>query len=110
MSKFSIGVDYGSESARALLLNLETGEEVKSAMMMYPHVVMSEKLPCGKKLEPFWALQHPKDYLDVLETIIPEVIKESKVNPRDIIGIGIDFTACTMLPTKSDGTPLCYYR
>lgn len=110
MSKFSIGVDYGSESARALLLNLETGEEVKSAMMMYPHVVMSEKLPCGKKLEPFWALQHPKDYLDVLETIIPEVIKESKVDPRDIIGLGIDFTACTILPMKKDGTPLCYYR
>ena len=108
MSKYSIGVDYGSESARALLLNINTGEEVESEMMEYPHVVMSEKLPCGKKLEPFWALQHPKDYVDVLEYIIPNIIKKSGVNNEDIIGLGIDFTACTILPMKKDGTPLCY--
>lgn len=108
MSKYSIGVDYGSESARALLLNINTGEEVKSEMMEYPHVVMSEKLPCGKKLEPFWALQHPKDYVDVLEYIIPRIIEISGVNKEDIIGLGIDFTACTILPMKKDGTPLCY--
>ena len=108
MSKYSIGVDYGSESARALLLNISTGEEVTSAMMTYPHIVMSEELPCGKKLEPFWALQHPRDYIEVLENIIPKVIKESSVNPKDIIGLGIDFTACTILPIKKDGTPLCY--
>lgn len=106
--KYSIGVDYGTESARALLLNVNTGEEVTSATMAYPHVVMSENLPCGKKLEAFWALQHPKDYIDVLEYIIPEVIKDSRVSKEDIIGLGIDFTACTMLPIKEDGTPLCY--
>lgn len=108
MSKYSIGVDYGSESARALLLNINTGDEVASEMMTYPHIVMTEKLPCGKKLEPFWALQHPKDYMDVLEYIIPKVIKNTGVNPEDIIGLGIDFTACTILPMKKDGTPLCY--
>lgn len=108
MSKYSIGVDYGSESARALLLNLNSGEEVASATMVYPHVVMSEKLPCGKKLEPFWALQHPKDYIDVLEYIIPKVMEEAKVKAENVIGLGIDFTACTMLPMKEDGTPLCY--
>lgn len=108
MSKYSIGVDYGSESARALLLNISTGEEVASATMIYPHVVMSEKLPCGKKLEPFWALQHPKDYIDVLEYVIPKVMEEAKVKAEEVIGLGIDFTACTVLPMKKDGTPLCY--
>lgn len=108
MSKYSIGVDYGSESARALLLNIETGEEVSSEMMEYPHLVMSEQLPCGKKLEPFWALQHPKDYIDALEYIVKKVIEKTKVSPDDIVGLGIDFTACTILPMKKDGTPLCY--
>ena len=108
MAKYSIGVDYGSESARALLLNINTGEEVASATMIYPHIVMSEKLPCGKKLDPFWALQHPKDYIDVLEFTVKKVLEVSKVNKEDIIGLGIDFTACTILPIKKDGTPLCY--
>lgn len=108
MSKYSIGIDYGTESARALLLNITSGQEEISVAMNYPHLVMSETLPDGKKLEPFWALQHPKDYIDVLETIIPEIITKSGVNKEDIIGIGIDFTACTMLPMKKDGTPLCY--
>lgn len=108
MVKYSIGVDYGSESARALLLNISTGEEVASATMAYPHMVMSETLPCGKKLEPFWALQHPKDYIDALEYIIPKIIEEAKIDSGDVIGLGIDFTACTILPMKKDGTPLCY--
>lgn len=108
MSKYSIGVDYGSESARALLLNIKTGEEVASEMMEYPHLVMSEQLPCGKKLEPFWALQHPKDYIDTLEYVVKKVIEKSEVSQDDIIGLGIDFTACTILPMKKDGTPLCY--
>lgn len=110
MSKYSIGVDYGSESARALLLNVTTGEEVASAMMEYPHVVMSEQIPTGKKLEPFWALQHPKDYIDVLEYTVTKVLEETKVNPEDVIGLGIDFTACTVLPMKNDGTPLCFMK
>ena len=108
MSKYSIGVDYGSESARALLLNIKTGEEVASEMMEYPHLVMSEQLPCGKKLEPFWALQHSKDYIDTLEYVVKKVVEKSEVSPEDIIGLGIDFTACTILPMKKDGTPLCY--
>ena len=108
MSKYSIGVDYGSESARALLLNVTTGEEVASEMMEYPHVVMSEQIPTGRKLEPFWALQHPKDYIDVLEYTVNKVLEKTKVSKEDIIGLGIDFTACTVLPMKNDGTPLCY--
>lgn len=108
MSKYSIGVDYGSESARALLLNIKTGEEVASEMMEYPHLVMSEQLPCGKKLEPFWALQHPKDYIDTLEYVVKKVVEKTEVSPEDIVGLGIDFTACTILPMKKEGTPLCY--
>lgn len=108
MSKYSIGIDFGTLSGRALLVNIETGEELASATCSYSHGVMDEALANGRILPPDWALQHPLDYLDVLSFTIPKVIKESGVDPKNIIGVGIDFTACTMLPIKKDGTPLCF--
>ncbi len=108
MAKYTIGVDYGTLSGRAMLVNTETGEELDSAVLDYPHGVMDERLPNGKKLGMDWALQHPQDYLDVLYSTIPEVIRKSGVSPDDIIGIGLDFTACTILPAKKDSTPLCF--
>ena len=108
MSKYSIGVDYGTLSGRALIVNVETGEELASSVYDYPHSVMSETLPCGKKLGFDWALQHPQDYLDVLYNTIPDVLKQSGVGADDVVGIGLDFTACTILPAKKDGTPLCF--
>ncbi len=108
MAKYSIGVDYGTLSGRALIVNNETGEELSSAVYEYPHSVMSECLPSGKKLGFDWALQHPQDYLDVLYNTIPAVLKESGVSKDDVVGIGLDFTACTILPAKKDGTPLCF--
>ena len=108
MAKYSIGVDYGTLSGRALIVNIETGEELASSVFDYPHAVMDEALPSGKKLGQDWALQHPQDYLDVLYHTIPAILKESGVNPADVIGIGMDFTACTLLPCKNDGTPLAF--
>lgn len=108
MKKYSIGVDYGTLSGRALLVEVGTGRELASAVYEYPHGVMDTALPCGKKLGHDWALQHPQDYLDVLAHTIPAVLRESGVNPADVIGIGTDFTACTMVPVKADGTPLCF--
>lgn len=108
MAKYSIGVDYGTLSGRALIVNNETGEELASSVYEYPHAVMDEYLPSGKKLGYDWALQHPQDYIDVLTNTIPAVLKESGVNKDDVTGIGLDFTACTILPAKKDGTPLCF--
>jgi len=108
MAKYSIGVDFGTLSGRALLVNVETGEELADAAFDYPHGVMDEELPCGKKLATDWALQHPQDYLDVFANTIPEVLRKAGCSPDDVIGVGIDFTACTLLPVKSDGTPLCF--
>lgn len=108
MSKYTIGIDYGTLSGRVLVANVETGEEVASYVLDYPHAVMSETLPNGTKLGLDWALQHPQDYLDVLYKAVPEAVKLSGVSPDDIIGLGVDFTACTILPVKKDGTPLCF--
>lgn len=107
--KYSIGVDYGSLSGRAVLVDVQTGEELAASVLAYPHAVMDEYLPDGKtKLPADWALQHPQDYLDVLSTTVPDVLKQAGVSADDVIGIGIDFTACTVLPTLKDGTPLCF--
>lgn len=108
MSKYAIGLDYGTLSGRALLVDVATGEELATSVFDYPHAVMDDCLPSGKKLGMDWALQHPQDYLDVLSHTIPAVLKESGVDPADVIGVGIDFTACTVLPVKADATPLCF--
>jgi L-ribulokinase len=111
MSKYAIGVDYGTQSGRALLVEVETGREIATAVKVYPHGVMDEFLPDGRtRLEPDWALQHPQDYLDVLRETIPAVLKQASVAAEDVIGIGIDFTACTMLPIDETGTPLCFHE
>ncbi len=108
MSRYTIGVDFGSESGRAVLVDVANGKEIATAVYPYSHGVIDEKIPgTAIKLELDWALQDPQDYVRVFKITIPAVLKESGVNPDDVIGLGIDFTACTMLPTKADGTPLC---
>lgn len=108
MAKYSIGVDYGSLSGRAVLVDVETGEELATSILEYPHAVMETQLPDGTTLGVDWALQHPQDYLDVLGHTVPSVLKQANVSADDVIGVGIDFTACTVLPVKEDGTPLCF--
>ena len=108
MSKYTIGIDFGTESGRAVLVEVESGHEVATAVYTYSNGVIDEKLPeSGIPLEPDWALQDPEDYIRVFQNTIPQVLKQSGVDAGDVIGLGIDFTACTMLPTKMDGTPLC---
>src|SRR5512139_1299401 len=109
MAKYAIGVDFGTESGRAVLVRISDGQEVATAVYPYSHGVIDEKLPIPGKnihLEPDWALQDPEDYLRTFQVTIPAVLKDSVVNPLDVIGVGIDFTACNMLPVKADGTPL----
>ncbi len=109
--KYTLGVDYGTQSGRAVLVEVDTGRELAASVKVYPHGVMDEYLPDGKtRLEPDWALQHPQDYLDVLAETIPAVLKEAEVSAEDVVGLAIDFTACTMLPTDKAGKPLCFYE
>lgn len=105
---YTIGLDFGTLSARAVLVDTRDGREIASAVFDYPHGVMDSALPSGKALPPDWALQHPRDYLDALDHCVPTVLRESGVAPSEVIGIGVDFTASSPLPAKSDGTPLCF--
>lgn len=108
MATYTIGVDFGTLSGRAVLVRVEDGAELAAAEYAYPHQVMDEALPDGTRLGMDWALQHPQDYLDVLERTIPAALEEAGVSAEDVIGVGIDFTACTIMPVKADGTPLCF--
>ncbi len=108
--RYAIGVDFGTESGRALLVDVADGREVATAVYSYRHGVIDERLPDdagGARLDHDWALQDPEDYLRTLRTTIPKVLADSGVEPGRVIGMGIDFTSCTMLPVTRDGTPLC---
>jgi L-ribulokinase len=105
--KATIGVDFGTESARAVLVEVETGRELASAVHRYSSGVIDQRLPEGTLLPPEWALQDPDDYTESLGVTVRSVLAEGRIDPASVIGIGIDFTACTMLPVTADGTPLC---
>jgi L-ribulokinase len=106
--KYTVGVDFGTLSGRALVVRVSDGREMASAEHTYRHGVVTEVLPDrAVRLPSLWALQVPADYVDVLRTAVPEAIAAAGVDPADIIGIGTDFTACTMVPVRRDGTPLC---
>lgn len=105
--QYTIGVDFGTESGRAVVVRVSDGAELGSAVHKYADGVIDEHLPgSDKPLPPEWALQNPDDYIEVFKNAVPAAIREAGIDPADVIGIGIDFTACTMMPTKADGTPL----
>ena len=107
MAKYSIGVDFGTLSVRAIVSDVKDGSELACAVYDYPHGVMSENLPDGNKLPPDWALQHPQDYLDGLSIVVHQSVSDSGIDLKDIIGIGIDFTSNTFLPVDEQYEPLC---
>ncbi|MFJ9797245.1 ribulokinase [Streptomyces sp. NPDC101145] len=105
--RYTVGVDFGTLSGRAVVVRVRDGEELASAVHTYTHGVIDRQLPgSGTRLPPDWALQHPEDWRDVLRRAVPAAVAASGVRPDAVIGIATDFTACTVLPTLADGTPL----
>lgn len=105
---YVVGVDFGTLSGRAVVVRVADGAEMGSAVHEYRHGVIDTVLAeTGVDLPPDWALQHPADYVDVLRDAVPKAVAVSGVLPEHVIGIGTDFTACTVLPVLADGTPLC---
>lgn len=102
-----VGVDFGTLSGRAVVVRVRDGAELGTAEHAYRHAVLDRELPDGTGLPPDWALQVPSDYVDVLRHAVPAALAAAGVRPEQVIGIGTDFTACTVLPVLADGTPLC---
>jgi L-ribulokinase len=105
---YALGVDFGTESGRALLLDLRSGAEAAVSEVRYPHGVIDRELPAsGAQLPPDWALQDPDDWIAVLDQAIPAVLEQAPQARDAVVGLGVDFTSCTVLPVDADGQPLC---
>ena len=101
MSRYTIGVDFGSESGRAVLVDVADGRQVATAVYSYSNGVIDERLPLPDRdvrLAPDWALQDPEDYLRVFQVTVPAVLRESGVDAADVIGLGVDFTSDDLVP------------
>jgi L-ribulokinase len=108
MPKYSLGFDFGTESVRVIVVDIADGRIAAQASEAYALGVIADALPGSReKLPPDYALQHPQDWLDSLAAACKAALKRSGVDAREVIGIGVDFTSCTMLPCRADGTPLC---
>jgi L-ribulokinase len=107
-SLYVVGVDFGTLSGRAVVVRAQDGAELGSAEHVFAHAVMSDELAAtGAPLGLGWALQDPDDYIDVLREAVPGAVAAAGIDPAAVVGIGTDFTACTVLPVLADGTPLC---
>ena len=104
--KYTVGIDFGSLSARAVLVDTTYGRECSCSEYVYPHGVMNEKDINGGAAHATTALQHPRDYIEALSATVRGVIEQSGVAPESVASLAIDFTASNILPTLRDGTPL----
>lgn len=108
---YSIGLDFGTLSGRAVLVDNRNGREIASCDYAYPHAVIEKCLPGSNiPLPDGFALHHPQDYLDALPFLLREVWEKSGVDPKDITGIGVDTTATTILPLDENDMPLCFRK
>ena len=104
---YTIGLDFGTLSVRAVIVDVKNGFIKASSVSKYKHGVMDSYLKNKSNILPLdYALQDANDYIESLHLVIPEVIKQSKINSNEIIGIGIDFTSSTILPITKEGIPL----
>jgi L-ribulokinase len=105
---YVVGVDFGTLSARAVVVDARDGAELGSAVHEYAHAVMERVLASsGAELGPQWALQDPADYVQALQEAVPAAAHAAGIRPDQVVGIATDFTASTPLPVLADGTPLC---
>jgi L-ribulokinase len=108
MPPYAIGLDFGTESARLVALDLANGAEVLVREHRYRHGVMDRCLPDGTPLAAEWALQHPDDYLEAAAALLAEAA--ATLDPAQVIGIGLDHTASSVLVTDGAGQPLCRHE
>ena len=102
MKNYVIGLDFGTLSGRCVVVDVRDGRELAESVFEYPHGVMDEALPDGTPLPPYFALQHPADYLEVLKNTVPDAMAKAGIDSSDVAAMGIDFTTCTLIPTYED--------
>jgi L-ribulokinase len=109
--RVALGIDFGTESGRVLVLDLESGAELAAHVIPYAHGVIDRELPGGgEALPPDWALQHPGDWVEVIERGVPAALRAADISAEAVVGLGVDFTSCTVLPADAEGIPLCRHE
>jgi L-ribulokinase len=110
-NQYTIGLDYGTNSVRALIVNVANGAEIAAAVWVYRHGTQGVVLA----RDPNLARQHPADYLEGAETTIKQALAAAKksvkgFSPAQVIGIGVDTTGSTPLPVDKAGQPLVFQK
>ena len=108
MSKYSIGLDFGTNSCRSVIIDISDGRELGTTVFDYPS---GELGILTDPSDPNVARQNPQDYIDGLKFVITGSLKEARVNDpefdaNEVIGIGVDTTGSTPVPVDESGTPL----
>lgn len=106
-ARYTIGLDYGSLSCRGVLVRVSDGFVAAEAALPYPHGIMDRTLPDGTPLKGQFYLQHPGDYELALVSVVPQLLAQSGADPAQVVGIGVDFTASTVIPVDAAYRPLC---
>ena len=108
-TRYVVGVDFGTLSARAVVVRVSDGAELGTAVHEYR--ARRHGRPClprrGGRSRPSGRCRIPTTTATSCAIAVPAAIAAAGIDPADVIGIGTDFTACTLLPTLADGTPLC---
>ena len=108
MGSYAFGFDFGTLSCRGIAIDLETGQVAATAEEKYAHGVINGKMyHADIPLQKDWNLQDPMDWLFCICQISKRMLKDGNIRPEEVKSIGTDFTSCTLLPVKKDGTPLC---
>ncbi|MRF37726.1 ribulokinase, partial [Staphylococcus sp. KY49P] len=102
---YSIGIDFGTGSGRAFLINTENGKIEEQYIKNYTHGTIEGELG-GEKLPQSFALQNANDYMEIIETGIPAIIKRTNISVSEIVGIGIDFTSSTVIFVDEQMEPI----
>jgi len=108
-SKYALGLDFGTNSVRALLVDVSDGEEIATHVWDYRRgeagVIIDIK-------DPHLARQHPQDYLDGISSAVAGALENAAgrkgFSPKDVIGIGVDTTGSTPIPVDASGLPLAF--
>src|ERR1700723_252999 len=106
---YVVGADFGTLSARALVVRVSDGAEAGTAVREYAHGVIDRSLTGHGELPPDWALQDPGDWIEALSVVVPAALIDAGIDPGQVIGVATDFTASTCMPVLggSAGMPLC---
>ena len=106
MSKYSIGIDLGTKSIRAVLVDIDNGREISNSVSDYKHGILDSSYFKNEGIKDESAFQDPLDYKESLFECLKKLLLNTDINKKDIVGIGIDSSCSTFFPIDKKFNPL----